>query len=395
MKLEWKVKRVSDIATVVNGGTPDTTIKDFWSGDILWITPKDMGKLSSIYVDDTERKITTAGLKNSSAKIIPPNSIILSSRAPIGHLAINNYEITTNQGCKGIIPKKEILTKYLFYFLKNSIDLLNSLGTGTTFKELSSTKLNDVEVPFPPLPEQQRIVEILDQSFAAIDQANENTEKNLEKISNLWASYSENIFIQLSMDYPVLRFPQLCKLERGSSPRPIKNFITKDESGVKWIKIGDASKSNKYIYSTQEKITTEGEKKSRYVKEGDLLLTNSMTYGKAYIMKTDGYIHDGWFVIKPNDSVMTEYFWHTLSSPNVKKQFHLLASGAIVKNISSDLVNKVVLPLPPKKIQIQISEKLDLFSSQLQAITKLYQKKLELLTELKQSILHKAFQGEL
>jgi len=81
MKPVWKVKKINDIATVVNGGTPDTNRKDFWGGNILWITPKDMGKLSSIYVDDTERKITEAGLKNSSAKMIPPNSIILSSRA--------------------------------------------------------------------------------------------------------------------------------------------------------------------------------------------------------------------------------------------------------------------------------------------------------------------------
>jgi type I restriction enzyme S subunit len=184
-------------------------------------------------------------------------------------------------------------------------------------------------------------------------------------------------------------------LERGSSPRPIKNYVTIDESGVNWIKIGDATKTNKYIYTTQEKITPEGAKKSRYVKAGDLLLTNSMSYGKAYILKTDGYIHDGWFAIKPKDSIVTEYFWHALVSPNVEKQFHHLASGAIVKNISSDLVNKVSLPLPPIKIQTQIAETLDDFSSQLQEILIPYQKQLQLLHELKQSILNKAFNGDL
>ena len=128
----------------------------------MWITPKDMGKLKSIYVIDTYRKITNEGLKNSSAKILPANSIILSSRAPIGHLAINIKPISTNQGCKGLVPHKKLSTLFLYYFLLNSIDLLISLGTGTTFKELSGSKLALVEIPLPSLAEQHTIIQKLD-----------------------------------------------------------------------------------------------------------------------------------------------------------------------------------------------------------------------------------------
>ena len=141
----WKVEKLGDVCDIFNGGTPDTKVPKYWGGDILWITPKDMGQLESIYVDDTARKITEAGLKNSSAKILLVNSVVLSSRAPIGHLAINTKEITTNQGCRGIVPKKGLSTLYLYYFLENSVDLLNSLGTGTTFKELSATRLEQVQ----------------------------------------------------------------------------------------------------------------------------------------------------------------------------------------------------------------------------------------------------------
>ena len=162
MKKNWEVKKLGEVCEVVNGGTPDTKVAEFWGGEHLWITPKDMGKLDSIFVDDTARKITDAGLKNSSAKKLPINSIILSSRAPIGHLAVNTKEISTNHGCKGIIPKKVLLTLFLFYFLKNSVELLNSLGSGTTFKELSGSKLAEVKIPLPPLPEQRSIVAKLD-----------------------------------------------------------------------------------------------------------------------------------------------------------------------------------------------------------------------------------------
>lgn len=154
------VKPLGEIAEILNGGTPDTKVKEFWDGDILWITPKDMGKLESIYVGDTERKITDKGLKNSSAKLLPINSVILSSRAPIGHLAINTKPISTNQGCKGIVPNKNLDSLFLYYFLKHSVELLNELGTGTTFKELSGSKLATVSVPFPPLEEQHRLVSI-------------------------------------------------------------------------------------------------------------------------------------------------------------------------------------------------------------------------------------------
>ncbi len=113
----WEVKKLGEVCDVINGGTPKTGNTEYWSGNIKWLTPKDMGKLANKYVDDTSKKITTLGLQKSSAKLIPANSVILSTRAPIGHLAINVFEMATNQGCRGIIPGKSISNKYLFYFL--------------------------------------------------------------------------------------------------------------------------------------------------------------------------------------------------------------------------------------------------------------------------------------
>ena len=179
----WEWVRIGDVSDIVNGGTPDTNKKEFWEGNILWVTPKDLGKLNSNFVDDTERKITNAGLKNSSAKILTENSVILSSRAPIGHLAINTKPISTNQGCKGITPYDGLNTKYLYYFLKKSVKLLNDLGSGTTFKELSGLKLSEVLIPLPPVAEQQLIVDKIEELLPLVEQYG-TAESELRKLNN-------------------------------------------------------------------------------------------------------------------------------------------------------------------------------------------------------------------
>ena len=153
-----------------------------------------MGKRLSPYVDNTERKISELGLRNSSAQVLPPNSVILSSRAPIGHLVINTEPMATNQGCKGLIPSSQLHHKFLYYYLTSIVDLLNSLGTGATFKELSAGKLKEVAIPVPPLPEQQRIVGILDEAFEGIATAKANAEKNLHNARALFESHLQSAF---------------------------------------------------------------------------------------------------------------------------------------------------------------------------------------------------------
>ena len=174
----WKTVKLGDVCKIFNGGTPKSNVTDYWGGDVQWLTPKDMGKLNSRYVKNTERKITIEGLNNSSAKLVPSQSVILSCRAPIGHVFINEVEMSFNQGCKGLITTNEITVEYLYYFLFSSKKLLNDLGTGTTFKEISGKTLANVSVPLPPLAEQQRIVAKLDTIFSELVDANEAIEQS-------------------------------------------------------------------------------------------------------------------------------------------------------------------------------------------------------------------------
>ena len=159
MREGWVKKHLGEVCEIYNGGTPSTNIPEYWDGGIQWITPKDMGKSKDMYVSHCERTISQEGVEHSSTKVLPERSVIVSSRAPIGYVAINEVPMATNQGCKGFVLGKEIYPEFLYYFLLSSTDLLNKLGTGATFKEVSGKKLAGIELPFPSLPEQQRIVD--------------------------------------------------------------------------------------------------------------------------------------------------------------------------------------------------------------------------------------------
>lgn len=151
---------------------------------------------------------------------------------------------------------------------------------------------------------------------------------------------------------------EICEIERGGSPRPIQKFITTDPKGINWIKIGDATASDKYIYKTEEKIKPDGVKRSRMVYEGDFILSNSMSFGRPYIMKTTGCIHDGWLVLH-QPKVDPDYLYHVLSSDHVFSQFDRLAAGSTVRNLNIGLAKSVEIPYPPLSEQKRIVGKLD------------------------------------
>lgn len=153
---------------------------------------------------------------------------------------------------------------------------------------------------------------------------------------------------------------EVCEIERGGSPRPIKSYLTTAPNGLNWIKIGDTSPNSKYIYSVKEKIRPEGLAKSRWVQEGDFLLSNSMSFGRPYILKTNGCIHDGWLVLKQYQSnLQCDFLYYLLSSPFVQKQFQQSAQGSTVRNLNTQRVAKIIVPIPPLPEQKRIVEKLD------------------------------------
>ena len=155
----------------------------------------------------------------------------------------------------------------------------------------------------------------------------------------------------------------VCIVERGGSPRPIDQFITEDKNGINWIKIGDTTESM-YITETAQKIKPEGMKKSRYVEPGDFLLSNSMSFGRPYILKIDGCIHDGWLVLRDKDEIFDKRFlYYYLSSKTTYQKFKAMAVGGVVNNLNSEMVRNVDVPVPSKDEQIEIADLLDKMSN--------------------------------
>jgi len=160
--------------------------------------------------------------------------------------------------------------------------------------------------------------------------------------------------------WPAQKLGDLCKVARGGSPRPIKEYLTTASDGINWIKIGDASASNKYIYETKQKIKPEGLSRSRMVNPGDFILSNSMSFGRPYIMKISGCIHDGWVVLSQiSTDVDQDFLYYYLGSPNAYEQFDRFAVGSVVRNLNTDSVRLVSIPLPPLGEQRRIVSILD------------------------------------
>ncbi len=228
---EWRKYKLEEIAEIIGGGTPSTTNPDFWGEEIPWVTPRDLASTDERFISCGERNITKKGLQNSSARLLPAGTVLLTTRAPIGYLRIALNPICTNQGFKSLIPKADIAdNQFLFYLLKNNVEYLKSVGVGTTFAEISGSALRQIEFQFPPLSTQRRIAEIL----SALDdkiELNRQTNATLEAIAqaifkewfinfNFPGSTGEMVESELGMipkGWRVGKLGDVCKLIKGVS----------------------------------------------------------------------------------------------------------------------------------------------------------------------------------
>ena len=184
---EWT--KLSELGEIVSGSTPKTGSAEYWDGDICWITPAELNSMSGI-VYDSKKKITEAGKNSCSLRLMPVNTIILSSRAPIGKVAILGKEMCCNQGFKNVICNEKILPKYLYYLLAYNTDYLNSLGRGATFKEISKKIVEDIKIPLPSIEQQVEFINFAER----VDKSKFAVQKSLEKTQQLFDSLMQEYF---------------------------------------------------------------------------------------------------------------------------------------------------------------------------------------------------------
>lgn len=189
MNCEWKTVKLGDIGRIVGGATPSTKDLENYNGNIAWITPKDLSVFHGRYISCGERNITKKGLKSCSAQILPKNSVLFSSRAPIGYIAIAANELCTNQGFKSIIPNSNTDYLFLYYLLRYNKDKIESMGSGTTFKEVSGSTMRNIEVSVPGLETQKKIAKILsslDDKIELNNAINHNLEAQASELFDAW-----------------------------------------------------------------------------------------------------------------------------------------------------------------------------------------------------------------
>ena len=392
----WEWVRLGDIGKWQSGATPSRTNKAYYNGNILWLKT---GDLTDDYIYKIPETITQKALQETSVKLNPIGSILIAMYgATIGKVGILTEPATTNQACCACSEFKGIHNLYLFYVLIAYREYFIHIGEGGAQPNISKEKIVATTVPLPPLAEQRRIVSAIESAFALIDEIensklslsqfikqtkgkvldlairgklvpqNPNDEPAsvlLEKMKN---EQKTKKIVTDNLDYPFevpenwawCRLGDVNNIARGGSPRPIQNYLTDSKDGINWIKIGDTEKGGKYIFSTQEKIIKEGIKKSRFVNADDFLLTNSMSFGRPYILKTNGCIHDGWLVISIEKRLLNvDFMYYLLSSDFMYEQFSNTAVGSTVKNLKTETVQKTPFPIPPLGEQKRIVQKIE------------------------------------
>lgn len=323
----------------------------------------------------------------------------------------DNIPIVPDSHVTIIRVANNVCAEYVLYVIKSYQPYMEKQGAGSTNQtELNAAVIRALQIPLPPIAEQKRIVAKIEELLPLIDRYEEAWTK-LEEFNKRFPGDMQKSLLQMAIqgklveqrpeegtarelldgisiddsvdgrrvkvkivsqivdddktfDIPEswewVKLGNICTIARGGSPRPIKEYITTAPDGVNWIKIGDTEKNGKYISSTAEKIKPSGVSKSRMVHAGDFLLTNSMSFGRPYILKVDGCIHDGWLVISQSSEVFDQdYLYWMLSSGYAYSQFCEKVSGAVVKNLNSDKVANAVFPLPPLAEQKRIVDKLE------------------------------------
>lgn len=376
--MERQLKKLSEICKVVGGGTPKTKVSEYWSGDLCWVTPKDLGKHTNFEISETERKITEEGLKNSSAQKLPIGSVILSSRAPIGYVAVNAVPMATNQGCRSFVCGPEIFNKYLYYFLLGNTEYLNSLGSGSTFREVSGSKLKEIEIPLPPLKEQKRIVKILDEKLGAVREAIALRESALTDTEKILSARLREIFEEgKEKGWEVQTFEEILDFKTG-----------KLDSNAK-------TSDGEYPFFTCAQQTYKIDSYS-YDQEAVLLAGNNAAgvYSvKHYKGKFDAYQRT--YIITPKNESQVSYLYLKSYLNHILNDLKEKSVGANTKFLTMKILNKIEIPLPNLKTQQKIVSELDELSARVAELRALQADQLADLKRLEKAYLREAFNGEL
>lgn len=398
----WEVKKLGDIAEISSGGTPSRNKKEYWeNGTIPWVKIKD---IKEKFISATEEFITEDGLKNSSAKLFKKGTLLYSIFATLGEVAILDIDATTNQAIAGInIKDNKINTLYLMYFLKSIKDEICSKGRGVAQNNLNLSILKQIEIPIPPLKEQERIVGILDESFANIDESIKILEQDLLNLDELMQSALQKAFNPLKDDAKEnYQLPQgwewkslgdIGEIITGTTPS--KNNPNFYGNEYPLFKPSDLN-GDMIIKYASDNLSKLGFNNARNIpKDTILVVCIGASIGKVGLSGVNGSCNQQINAIIPNSKFLPKFLFFLCLSNYFQEILKNNASQTTLPIINKTEFSKLQIPLPPIKEQEQIALYLDELSLNIKNLKQNYQTQIKDLQELKKSLLDKAFKGRL
>lgn len=371
---EWVERKISDIGTVVGGATPSTKkLENYEDGKIAWITPKDLSTFSGRYIERGERNITEIGLKSCSTQLLPPNTVLFSSRAPIGYVAIAANEVCTNQGFKSVIPDENTDPLFLFYLLKYSKDKIEGMGSGTTFKEVSGNTMKNIVVNVPADKKvQEKIAAIfgsIDDKIEENEQINNNLEQQAQLLFKSWFVDFEPFNGTMLSDWEVVPFEKIVDFQNGYAFKS-KELLNEPSSDCYQVfKQGHIARGGGFIPDGTKSWYPKklASKLERFVlKKGDILMAmtdmkdNVAILGNTAIMPIDNeYIVNqrvGHLRVNGYKGITYPFIYLLTNSTDFLIDLRSRANSGVQVNLSSAEIKASQTVLPSEKVNTAFSE---------------------------------------
>ncbi len=378
-----KKVKLGEICEIVTGSTPKSSNPNYWNGEYKWITPAEISD-DDFIVFDTQRKITKLGIEETGLKSFPTGTVLLSSRAPIGKVAISGCEMYCNQGFKNFICSNKINNEYLYYFFKSRKNYLNILGRGATFKEISKSIVSDIEIFLPTYGIQRKQVKVLKK----IDKLIYTRKEQLIEFEYLVKSRFNEMFGDFYTTlFPKYKIGEKFELSSGSTPSR-DNKLYWDSGTINWVKTTEVI--NKEITETEEKITKFALESTslKLFPVNTILIAmygQGQTRGRSAILKVESTSNQACGAIFPNKIDNPVFIWHQLMLRY--SELRELGRGGNQPNLNGQLIKNFELILPPLSLQNEFAD----FVAQVDKSQLAIQKSLDELETLKKSLMQEYF----
>nr|WP_180038128.1 restriction endonuclease subunit S [Acinetobacter sp. YH12127] len=402
----WDLKASKLLFNIVNGSTPKSGVEEFWEGDITWVTPSDLSKITNFEISESSRTITQKGLNSCGTSLVPSGSLILSCRAPIGSLAITTKDVCTNQGCKSLVVKARVNTKFMYYFFSVSTEQLNILGRGTTFLELSSDELGNFKLPYPKINEQSAIANFLDHETTKIDSLIEKQQKLIELLKEKrQAVISHAVTKGLNPDVPMKdsgvewlgQVPEHWDVTRAKFvstvfvPQRNKPELN-DIDGTAWVTMDDMK--NKYIHNVYRYVSDESAKVagSKVLGKGSVIASCVGNFGVTSINQIDVIINQQLQAFIPT-KIKAEYLQSLVSIS--KNYFERIGTAATLVYVNQEGFQNLPILNPPYVEQVAICARIEEQENKYDKLIELGIQQINVLQERRTALISSAVTGKI